>query len=101
MAEFVPGQPVRTTESTIEVTVTTTSPLPPGKHRFELVVVDDSGNQSEPAIAEVIVVDQQRPTAVLDAPRSVPFGSSFKLSGVRSSDLPPGKIVSYQWTRLA
>jgi hypothetical protein len=33
---FDPGQPVKTTESTVEVRVSTTSPLPPGKHRFAL-----------------------------------------------------------------
>jgi hypothetical protein len=100
MATFIPGQTVKTAEPTVEVTVSPNSPLPPGRHRFQLVVVDDSGNQSEPAIAEVIVVDNQKPTAVLDAPRTVPFGSSFTLSGARSTDLPPGKITTYNWVRL-
>ncbi len=100
MATFIPGQPISTQAPTVEVTVTPTSPLPPGRHRFQLIVVDDSGNQSVPNVAEVIVVDDQRPTAVLDAPRTVPFGSSFTLSGTRSFDLPPGKIVTYNWVRL-
>jgi hypothetical protein len=101
MAVFVPGQAVQTQDPSIEVTVSPASPLPPGKHRFQLVVVDDSGNQSTPAEAEVIVVDTQRPTAVIDAPRKVAFGSSFTLSGARSADVAPGRIVQYIWTRLA
>ena len=99
MATFKPGVPVVTAEPTIEVTVTPDAPLPVGRHRFQLVVVDDSGNESAPSIAEVIVRDAQKPTAVLDAPRDVNSGSSFQLSGARSSDIG-GKIVKYIWTRL-
>lgn len=100
MATFVPGQELQTTESTVEVTVTPTAPLPPGRHRFQLVVVDDSGNQSEPATVDIVVIDDKKPTAVIDAPATVPFGSSFNLSGARSFDLPPGKITTYRWVRL-
>jgi len=39
MATFVPGQDIRTPDPTIEVTVTPQSPLPPGRHRFQLVGV--------------------------------------------------------------
>ena len=101
MATFVPGQDIRTAEHTVEVTVSPQSPLPVGRHRFQLVVIDDAGIQSEAAIAEVIVIDDQRPTAVIDAPRSVPFGRSFTLSGARSSDVGGGRITAYVWTRLA
>ena len=100
MAEFRPGQPIETDVPTVEVTVTPGAPLPVGRHRFQLVVVDDSGNQSEPSVAEVIVRDRQKPTAVLDVPAAVDFGSSFRLSGSRSSDVAPGKIVKFIWTRL-
>lgn len=100
MATFVPGETVRTQDPTVEVTVTANAPLPPGRHRFQLVVVDDSGLQSEPAVAEVIVIDSRRPTAVIDAPRTVPFGSSFMLSGAQSADLAPGRITAYNWVRL-
>ncbi len=101
MATFIPGQTIRTQDPTVEVTVTRNSPLPVGRHRFQLVVIDDSGNQSTPAIAEVIVIDNDLPTAVLDAPQTVSFGSSFTLSGARSADLPPGKITAYEWVRLS
>ena len=100
MPEFKPGRPVETDTPEVEVTVAPNAPLSPGRHRFQLVVMDDSGNQSEPSTAEVIVLDTQKPTAVLDAPRQVDLGRSFQLSGRRSSDVAPGKIVRYIWTRL-
>ncbi|MCX7277293.1 MAG: hypothetical protein NTZ15_08195 [Burkholderiales bacterium] len=100
MATFVTGQELVTTESSVEVTVSATSPLPPGRHRFQLIVTDDSGNQSEPATVDVIVVDDKKPTAVIDAPASVSLGSSFKLFGNKSFDLAPGKIANYRWVRL-
>jgi len=97
MATFVPGQTIATPDSSIEVTVSPTAPLTPGRHRFQLIVVDDSGNESEPTLAEVIVVDDKKPTAVIDAPARVSFGTSFKLSGARSADLPPGRIREFRW----
>ena len=100
MPEFRTGQPVETDTPDVEVTVSPTAPLPAGRHRFQLVVVDDSGNRSEPSTTEVIVRDTTKPTAVIDAPREVDLGRSFQLSGRRSSDIAPGRIVKYIWTRL-
>jgi len=97
MATFVPGQTIATPDSSIEVTVSPTAPLAPGRHRFQLIVVDDSGNESEPTLADVIVVDDKKPTAVLDATARVSFGTSFKLSGARSADLQPGRIREFLW----
>ena len=99
MAEFRVGQAVVTDNPEVEVTVAPNAPLPPGCHRFQLVVTDDSGNASDPSVAEIIVRDTQKPTAVLDAPREVEIGRSFQLSGRRSSDVG-GRIVRYTWTRL-
>lgn len=101
MAIFQPGQPVETTEPVVEVTVTPEAPLATGRHRFQLVVVDDAGNVSDPDVAEVIVRDTQRPTAVLTAPEQVEFGRSFVLDGRRSSDVPPGRVVRFVWTLVA
>ena len=101
MAEFRPGQPIQTDVPDIEVTVSPAAPLPVGRHQFQLVVVDDSGNQSQPAVHDVIVRDSSRPTAVIDGPREVDAGRSFQLTGRRSSDLPPGRIVTYVWTLLS
>jgi hypothetical protein len=101
MATFLPNQPIETTEPKIEVTVSPNAPLPVGVTRFQLVVVDDSGNASEPTFVEVIIRDTQRPTAVLDAPKQVEAGRSFALAGDRSSDVPPGKVAKYIWTLVA
>ena len=101
MAQFVIGTPIETTESSIEVTVDPARPLAPGRHRFQLVVADDSGNQSAPAVVEVIVRDTTKPTAVIDAPISVEAGRSFTLQGNRSSDVPPGRLAKFTWTMLS
>jgi hypothetical protein len=100
MATFVTGQPVITSDNHVEVTVQPNAPLAPGRHRFQLIVVDDSGNASDPAFVDVVVVDNQKPTAVIDAPSSVPVGTSFTLSGARSFDVAPGKVVEFRWLQL-
>jgi hypothetical protein len=100
MAKFVIGAPVETREPGIEVTVDPQSPLPVGRHRFQLVVADDSGNQSLPDTVEIIVRDTTNPTAVIRAPTQVESGKSFILDGRASSDVPPGKIVKFTWTML-
>ena len=82
MPQFVAGQPLETETPVVEVTVTRDKPLPSGQHRFQLIVSDDAGNVSAPAMVEVIVRDSQKPTAVLDAPRQVKTGQSFSFPGV-------------------
>lgn len=101
MAVFTTGQPVVTNVPHVDVTVTPpAAPLLPGVHRFQLIVVDDSGNLSDPTFADIVVVDDKKPTAVIDAPATVPSGVSFSLSGARSSDIAPGRVIEYRWTRL-
>ena len=100
MAVFKVDTPISTAESTVEVTVTEENQLAVGRHRFQLIVVDDSGNQSEPDEVEVRVADLEKPTAVLDAPSQVKFNASFTLSGKRSVDVGGGRIVTYIWTYL-
>lgn len=100
MAEFTVNQPIKTEEDTIEVTISPNNALRPGRHRFRLVVADDSGNESEPDEVEIVVLDSERPTAVLRAPARVSFGSSFRLDGSASTDAGGGSIVSYSWTYL-
>ena len=53
----------------IEVTLSPDKPLPIGRQRFQLIVTDNSGNTSKPDEVEVIVADQDAPTAVLTVPR--------------------------------
>ena len=101
MAEFILNQPIETSDSKIEVNITSKAPLRIGKAQFQLVVVDESGNTSTPAFMEVIIKDTERPTAVLDAPSQVEAGRDFILVGDRSTDLPPGRIVKYIWTLVS
>jgi hypothetical protein len=111
MARFVPGrdQEVRSADPILEVMVDRTHPLAVGKHTFQLVVTDDSGNNSEPAVVSVIVLDTDRPTAVIDvlnsagnavpAPVRLGVGEKFTLSGRRSSDVG-GTVKTWTWTLL-
>jgi hypothetical protein len=100
MAEFVINTPIETEDPRIEVTVARTNPLQVGRHRFQLIVVDDSGNQSAPDAVEVRVFDDQLPTAVLRAPERVGFGQSFPMTGEESVDVGGGRIVRYIFTYL-
>ncbi|MES2034792.1 MAG: hypothetical protein V4466_11490 [Pseudomonadota bacterium] len=109
MVKFVPKTPVVQPDPQVKVDVTAADPLPLGVNRFQLIVVDDAGNESEPAFLEVVVRDRARPTAVLQivdgngspiSPAEVPFGSSFILSAEKSSDVAPGKVVEYRFTLM-
>ena len=77
-------------------------PLPEGVHGFQLTVVDDSGNESAPALRSVRVIgpDREPPVAVLSAPANVGFGRGFELSAVGSKDAR-GEVVRYEWIRVA
>ena len=112
MAKFVPGTDtaVKSGEPLLDVVASTAAPLKTGKHVFQLVVVDDSGNNSDTASVTVIVLDQERPTAVIDFINAdgkripdpqvtVPFGGAFTLTGERSSDIG-GVVKVWNWTLL-
>jgi hypothetical protein len=100
MANFVPGTDITTDVPTIEVTVSSDKPLPMGRQVFRLVVVDDAGNTSKPDQVEVIIADQEAPTAVLRAPKVTAAGKSFNLDGSASFDVGGGKVVKWIWTYL-
>jgi len=100
MAEFVVNKDVETDTPTVEVTITPNNALKLGRHRYRLIVVDDSGNKSAPDEVVVIVADSDAPTAVLSAPTNVAVGASFELDGRRSVDTGGGQIVRYVWTYL-
>jgi hypothetical protein len=112
MAKFVPGTDteVKSDEPLLDVVASAANPLKPGKHVFQLVVVDDAGNPSETANVTIIVQDTERPTAVIDlitergeriaTPEvNVRFGSPFRLSGERSSDIG-GAVTTWNWSLL-
>ena len=90
---------ITTSDASLAIQVDENKPLPPGVYDFQLVVIDDSGNQSVPAVTKVIVVDDKKPTAVIDAPSRVGFAEDLLLSAQRSIDIG-GKIVKYEWTLI-
>jgi len=93
------NQSFGTLEATFVVPQPAGHPLTVGRHRFRLVVDDNSGNHSTPTEAEVIVVDNIPPTALLDAPQSIAIGSALQLSGARSTDVG-GQVTQYIWTHM-
>jgi hypothetical protein len=86
----------------VEVTIGPNNPLKLGRHRFRLIVIDNAepANRSAPDEVEVLVADQDAPTAVLKAPRLVGFGRSFELDGSASFDVGGGRVTRYLWTYL-
>ena len=80
--------------------ITMDRPLAVGSYLFQLEVTDNSGNRSQPVQARLIIVDTQAPSAIISAPRTVPFNSEFTLSGAESRDVGGGTIASYIWTLL-
>ncbi|MDQ8204039.1 hypothetical protein [Pelagicoccus sp. SDUM812003] len=83
----------------LTIQVDSSNPLAPGSYRFQLVVSDESGNSSQPATVNVVVIDDNAPTAIIDAPSRVSFGANIILSGARSTDIG-GAIESYEWTLI-
>ena len=83
-------------EPTIEVTASEELPLLPGRHQFQLVVEDDAGNRSDPDLVEVVVRDTLKPTAVLEAPKTVQPGQTFSLDGRRAVSEGDGQIATAQ-----
>jgi hypothetical protein len=110
MANFQLNVPIETIDNHVQVTPSPGDPLRPGRHVFQLVVVDQSGNRSAPATVEIIIRDTTAPTAVLRL--VIPDGEdpntwqpsenmAFELSAADSSDIGGGPIVRYIWTLTA
>jgi hypothetical protein len=70
MARFVLNQTIETAEPTIAVD----AGLPPGRHRFQLVVIDDAGRRSRPveAIVEIQREIVRPPPVIRTEPRAGP-----------------------------
>jgi hypothetical protein len=92
------------------VLVDAQNPLKVGKHVFQLIVTDDAGNESEPATVTIIVLDRERPTAVIDVVNAageristpsveIPLGQRFQLLADRSSDIG-GVVRGFKWTLM-
>jgi len=87
-------------DTTLIITIDPAKPLKVGGYLFQLEVIDDSGNPSKPVQARIFIVDQSAPTAILSAPRAVPFATDFTLSGAESTDAGGGTIARYVWTLI-
>jgi len=85
-------------DATLVIAVDSTAPLKVGAYTFQLEVIDDAGNRSKPVQARLFIADVEAPTAVISAPRTVPFATDFTLSGVESSDVGGGSITRFIWT---
>ena len=96
------NQPVegKDSDSALTITIDAAKPLKVGSYTFQLEVVDDSGNKSQPVQARLFVTDEQAPTAIISAPRTVAFGKGFALSGKESSDVGGGTIAKFIWTLI-
>jgi hypothetical protein len=88
-------------DSTLIIVIDPANPLKVGGYTFQLEVIDDAGNRSQAVQARLFIVDAEAPTAIISAPRSVPFASDFTLSGAESSDVGGGTIARYVWTLIA
>jgi hypothetical protein len=86
-------------DSLLNITVESDSPLQTGSYEFQLVVTDDSGNNSKPATVKIVIADDLAPTAVIDAPTRVGFAKDFALSGERSIDVG-GELTKFVWTLI-
>lgn len=95
------NQPVEASnpDSSLIIKMDAASPLSTGTYLFQLQVLDDSGNNSQPTNVKIVVVDDQAPNAIVDAPGRVSFGQGFILSGKRSFDVG-GTISRYVWTLI-
>jgi hypothetical protein len=87
-------------DATLIITMDPQNPLRIGAYMFQLEVVDDAGNRSQPVTARLIIVDNQAPQAIISAPRTVPFNTEFTLSGAESRDEGGGTIARFIWTLL-
>jgi hypothetical protein len=94
------NQPIEAAAPDAVLTITMDEPLRVGAYTFQLQVADDAGNRSEPVQARIFVIDSTAPTAIISAPRTVPFGAEFTLSGAESRDAGGGTIARYVWTLI-
>ena len=99
--------PVETKDASLTIEMGTDR-LPLGEHRFELMVTDNSGNQSKAAIVSVFIIDTTAPTAILRIVNAegqpvdkIPFGDTFTLDGSLSTDAGGGVIDRYVWRLIS
>jgi hypothetical protein len=101
-AELKVNEPIEgaAPDAILTIVIDPTNPMKVGSYTFQLEVMDDSGNRSKPVQARLFIADTQSPTAIISAPRTVPFATDFTLSGVESTDVGGGTIARYIWTLI-
>jgi hypothetical protein len=87
-------------DAALIIVIDPASPMKIGTYTFQLECEDQDGNRSKAALAKVVIADTLAPTAIISAPRSVPFGEDFILSGAESSDIGGGQIARFVWTLI-
>jgi hypothetical protein len=92
--------PIEAAAPDATLVITMDRPLAIGAYTFQLEVVDDSNNRSQPVQVRLTIVDNQAPSAIISAPRTVPFNTEFTLSGAESRDAGGGTIARFVWTLL-
>jgi hypothetical protein len=95
MPLFVPDIPVVRAVPDIEVD---SRELGLGEHRFSLVVEDDQGRTSEPAVFLLKITPPVRPVAFADLPERFPRDQSLVLRGGGSAAPENRLIVFWIWT---
>ena len=92
---FTVNKPVDTPTASVDAVV---SNMAPGTTCiFQLVVIDDLGQESAPVTATVEI--QGLPVAKITAPKTAGAGKTFTLDGAGST--PQGQIKSYRWTLMS
>lgn len=95
------NQPIegKANDPTLVIIVDAAKPLTTGTYVFQLQVVDDAKNVSQPTTVNIVVADDKAPNAVITAPARVSFGDGFTLSGKSSFDVG-GRIDGYIWSLI-
>ena len=86
MAKFVPGQPIESREPVI-----TAEGVEPGKHLFQLVVVDNDGNESRPAKAVVNVVGRTGPLGPIRIDHPIDVTNPIRITRPRRARRGPSE----------
>jgi DNA-binding beta-propeller fold protein YncE len=95
MPRFNPNVPISTTTPTIVV-----EDMPPGQHRFQLVVEDEAGNRSAPD-TRFVTVAQPVPEITSFSPGFGPWGAQVLIQGRNFDPAPSKNRVSFNGVETA
>ena len=92
---FALNKHVETTTPSVEAMIT--GATPETNYTFQLVVIDDAGNESQPVTTVVEV--RGIPVAKITGPKIAVAGKPITLEAAGSG--PEGKIKTYRWTLVS